>query len=88
MPRESREASDAGFSAASDQMIEHFDTALSGFEAEVRAGHANVRVVRKGTSGGAGGGGAIGVLELALLAALRGMRRPVRVTISATKAAR
>jgi len=88
VPRESREASDAGFSAASDQMIEHFDTALSGFEAEVRAGHANVRVVRKGTSGGAGGGGAIGVLELALLAALRGMRRPVRVTISATKAAR
>jgi rhombotail lipoprotein len=50
--RESREAVAAGFSAASDQMIEHFDGALGDFEAQVRAGHANVRVVHKDGSGG------------------------------------
>jgi len=68
--RESREAGDTGFSAASDQMIEHFDAALSGLEAEVRAGHANVHVVRKGVAGGAGGGGALTWPWLALLGAL------------------
>jgi rhombotail lipoprotein len=50
--RESREAAAAGFSAASDQMIEHFDGALGDFAAQVRAGHANVRVVHKDGSGG------------------------------------
>ena len=53
-------------------MIEHFETALNDFEAEVRAGHANVRVVHKD---GRDGGGALGWAELgflALLAALRG----------------
>jgi len=78
--RESREAGNAGFSAASDQVIEHFDAALSGFEAEVRAGHANVRVVRKGTAGGAGGGGALTWPWLAALSALvvRRARRSAR----------
>src|SRR5215469_15390097 len=46
--RESREASGAGFSAASDQMIDHFDHALRDFESQVKAGHANVRVVQRG----------------------------------------
>jgi rhombotail lipoprotein len=55
-PREAREAGAAGFSASSDQMIEHFDAALTAFEAEVRAGHANVRVVHKDTATGGGGG--------------------------------
>ena len=50
--RESREAGASGFSAASEQMIQHFDAALTDFEAQVRAGHANVRVVRKDGSGG------------------------------------
>ena len=50
--RESREAGGAAFSAASGQMIQHFDAALTDFEAQVRAGHANVRVVRKDGSGG------------------------------------
>jgi rhombotail lipoprotein len=50
--RESREAGAAAFSAASEQMIEHFDSALTDFEAQVHAGHANVRVVRKDGSGG------------------------------------
>jgi hypothetical protein len=57
-------------------MIEHFDTALNDFEAEVRAGHANVRVVHK--DGREGGGGALGWAELgflALLVALRGVPR-------------
>lgn len=56
--RESREAAAAGFSAASDQMIEHFDSALSAFEAEVRAGRANVHVVRRSATG-TGGAGAL-----------------------------
>ena len=70
---ELRQKSGYGFSTAADQMIEHFDTALNDFEAEVRAGHANVRVVHK--DGRDGGGGALGWAELgflALLAALRG----------------
>jgi rhombotail lipoprotein len=73
-PRESREASDTGFGAAADQMIGHFDAALTAFEAEVRAGRANVRVVQRGAAGG-GGGGAIDGLELGLLAALWFLRR-------------
>jgi len=68
---EERQKSGYGFSAAADQMIEHFDTALNGFESEVRAGHANVRVVHKDGSGG----GAIGLLELSLLGAWRLLSR-------------
>lgn len=53
--RRSRETYAAGFSDAADQMIAHFDTALTAFEAQVRAGHANVQVVhRDGTQGGSG----------------------------------
>jgi rhombotail lipoprotein len=71
VPVEAREKSGIGFSTASDQMIQHFDTALNEFEAEVRAGRANVHLVHKGRSGDiAGGGGAMGWLELALLAVL------------------
>ena len=70
-PREAREAGNSGFSAASDQMIGHFDAALSAFEAEVRAGRANVRVVHKGNSGG---GGAFTWQWLALLFGLVAVR--------------
>jgi rhombotail lipoprotein len=69
-PREARAAGSGGFSAASDQMIEHFDTALTAFEAEVRAGHANVRVVHRGGGGGSGGGGALTWPWIVLLAGL------------------
>ena len=75
-PREAREAGNGGFSAASDQMIEHFDAALTAFEAGVRAGHANVRVVHKG--GASGGGGALTwpwLVALAGLVAVRTRRR-------------
>ena len=50
--REARDAGAAAFSAASEQMIQHFDTALTAFEAQVRAGHADVHIVRKDGSGG------------------------------------
>ena len=56
--RESREASSAGFGAASDQMIDHFDHALSDFESQAKAGQASVRVVRRGGADAAGGAGA------------------------------
>ena len=65
--RESRAAGDAGFSAASEQMIGHFDTALTAFETEVRAGRANVHIAHHG---GAGGGGALTWPWLAALSAL------------------
>jgi hypothetical protein len=37
----------ASFSSATDQMIDHFDLALTDFESDVRAGKANVRVTHK-----------------------------------------
>lgn len=53
--RDARASSSDSFSGASDQMIQHLDTALADFETQVRAGQANVRVVHKdGSSGGAG----------------------------------
>jgi rhombotail lipoprotein len=61
----SREAQVASFSAATDQMIDHFDTALDHFQSDVRAGKANVHVVHK--SNLAGGGGALGWSWIALL---------------------
>jgi rhombotail lipoprotein len=65
--RESREEGAEGFAAAGDQMIEHFDAALTAFESEVRAGTANVRVVSRN---GSGGGGAFGLVELLILLAV------------------
>lgn len=58
-------ASVQGFEAATAQLIENFDLALTRFEADVRAGKANVRVVRR-----SGGGGATGGLEAVGLALL------------------
>src|SRR5271155_4443879 len=43
--RRLREDSAKGFDAATSQMIEHFDSALTAFEADVREGKANVKVV-------------------------------------------
>jgi rhombotail lipoprotein len=81
--RESRDASSAGFSAASDQMIEHFDAALRDFEAQVHAGRANVRVVQRAGAGGTGGAGAFTwpwLLTLLAVVAVRGSRgrQPLR----------
>jgi rhombotail lipoprotein len=76
--RETREAGVQSFSTATDQMIEHFDTALTRFESDVRAGKANVRIVNSSndTNRSHGGGGALGwtwVTLLSLLVAIRGV---------------
>jgi rhombotail lipoprotein len=90
--RLARKASISGFDVATAQLIENFDVALANFETDVRAGKANVRVVRR--SGGTGGGGALGwldggVLMLLLIAAVwrREVRHPVfsRVTTRAPR---
>jgi rhombotail lipoprotein len=68
--RDTREAATGGYGAATDQMIEHFDAALTKFEGDVRSGKAAVQVVRKNDSGHSGGGGALGwpsILALLML---------------------
>ncbi|MGC1459767.1 MAG: rhombotarget lipoprotein [Steroidobacteraceae bacterium] len=71
--RKARETDITGFDAATDQMIEHFDAALSKFEADVRSGTAPIRVVSKNATGAPGGGGALGggFIGLLLLAVAR-----------------
>jgi rhombotail lipoprotein len=66
--RDLREAATAGYAAATDQMIEHFDAALTTFEGDVRSGKAAVKVVRKNDAGHSGGGG--GALDWPILALL------------------
>jgi len=76
--REVRESGAASFANATTQMMDNFDLALTRFEADVRAGKANVRVAQRESSGARGGGGfgplALGVL-LILLAARREQMR-------------
>src|ERR1700722_18406758 len=55
-PLRLREAAADGFTEATRQMIDHFDSALTAFEGEVRDGKANVRVVSNQRGGGGGGG--------------------------------
>jgi rhombotail lipoprotein len=76
-----RHAGAFSFESASDQMITHFDGALSDFESEVRAGRANVQVVDR-SGAPVHGGGALGGLEGLTLAALllaRGYRSSRRL---------
>ncbi len=74
--REARESSAASFTTATTQMIDNFDLALTKFEADVRAGKANVRVARRDAGGGrAGGGGSFGALALGVLLVLFVARR-------------
>jgi rhombotail lipoprotein len=63
--RELRASSGAGFTAATDEMIAHFDTALDQLQAQVHAGTADVRVVSR--NGSAGGGGSFDWIDLILL---------------------
>lgn len=69
--RETREASAAGFSTATDHLIDNFDLALTKFENDVKNGTANVKVVhRESHSHGGGGGGAFTfgwIIALALM---------------------
>lgn len=76
--REVRSAGADGLAVATEQMIEHFDAALTRFEADVRAGKANVRVASRRSSGSSGGGGGAfgaGWLNALLLLALGSKRR-------------
>jgi rhombotail lipoprotein len=66
--RQIREADVAGLSGATDQMLDHFDAALTKFEADVRSGTAGIRVVSKNAPGASRGGG--GALDMACLGAL------------------
>lgn len=66
-PRAAREASAASFATATTQMIDNFDVALTKFEADVRAGKANVRVAKREGGGGRGGGGGFAPVPLAVL---------------------
>jgi hypothetical protein len=93
--RESRLASSASFDAATQRMIGNFDVALKQFEADVKAGKANVRVVQRNaiasTGGGHGGGGSFAAAWLLLLLPLALWRRastwPVALLRSAPSAA-
>jgi rhombotail lipoprotein len=88
LPQESRESSAAAFSTAADQMIEHLDHALTDFEAQVRAGHANVQVVHKdGSRGGAGAFSWGWLLALVPLLAWRARRRAAAAQAEADAAA-
>lgn len=75
--RESRESRTKSFSTATDQLIDHFDAALTQFETDVRAGRANVRVVSRSNAAtnGFGGGGAWGPFALMFIAGLLLRRR-------------
>jgi rhombotail lipoprotein len=68
----SRIASGASFDAATKQMIDNFNGALTAFETEVHEGRAHVRVVARNApaGGGGGGGGSTTAGDVALLLAL------------------
>ena len=76
--RRLRETSAQAFTAATQQMIDHFDSALTAFESQVRDGTANVKVVSNHGKPASGGGGSIdwfAFLFLVPLAALAGRKR-------------
>jgi rhombotail lipoprotein len=74
--RDARTASAASFAVASQHMIDNFDAALGQFEASVKAGHANVRVVnRAAENGGRSGGGSLAVCDVLMLLAFVVLRR-------------
>ena len=53
---ESRRSSAESFNAATGQLIDNFDGALTQFEADVRAGKANVQVAQRNHASSGGGG--------------------------------
>jgi rhombotail lipoprotein len=65
--RRLRESATDGFNAATQQMIDHFDDALTTFEHDVREGKANVKVVSNHGKPTLGGGGSLSRLCLLLL---------------------
>jgi rhombotail lipoprotein len=85
--RAQREASAQGFALATDQMIGHFDAALTEFQADVRAGKANVRVVARNDAGGKGGGGALGLVDVLALILLSGVTVARRARLAGAQGA-
>lgn len=75
--RDVRKASVRGFDEATNQMIGNFDVALAAFEADARAGKANVQVVRREDRAGFGGG-AVGGWEVLGLLLLIGGRQALQ----------
>ena len=75
--RRLRETASEGFTEATRQMIDHFDTALTAFEADVREGKANVKVVSNHGKPSSGGGSLdwLTLLCLAPIAAAAATRR-------------
>ena len=70
---ELRQAAAQGYDAATQQMIEHFDEALTHFETSVREGQSNVQIVSNHgnpVGGGTGGTGAIDWLAIVFLVPL------------------
>lgn len=74
--RAERMASASGYDGAANEMITHFDQALAEFEAQVKAGKANVKVVNR--DGASGGGGTFDILTLTCLLALAGLSSRLR----------
>jgi rhombotail lipoprotein len=70
--RRLREAATEGFTAATQQMIDHFDGALTAFESDVREGKANVKVVSNHGRPSSGGGSADWLALLFLMAVATG----------------
>jgi rhombotail lipoprotein len=66
--RATRESRTEGFDHATDQLIEHFDAALTKFESDVRDGKANVNVTDRSGRTVSGGGGSFDWLWIAVLA--------------------
>ena len=65
---ELRQAAAQGFDVATQQMIEHFDAALTHFETEVHEGKSNVQIVSNNGNPARGGSGGIGSIDwLALI---------------------
>jgi rhombotail lipoprotein len=73
--RRLRETATEGFNVATQQMIDHFDSALTAFESDVREGKANVKVVSNRSKPSYGGGGSIDWLVLLFLLPMAAVRR-------------
>src|SRR3984957_4776586 len=72
--RRLRETATEGFNVATQQMIDHFDSALTSFESDVREGKANVKVVSNHGKPSYGGGGSIDWLELSFLKSVSSLK--------------
>jgi rhombotail lipoprotein len=72
-----RKAAADSFDAAADQLIEHFDVALTQLQADIRAGKSTVKVQRRDGTGGGGSLGRLALLGLVALALVAVRRRLV-----------